>query len=94
MRPTFGMLPGNGSPSAFMYIPYLEMATTQILEAKSDTPLSDPYDSWNPMDQFHHRRRTLDQFWYKSLDTEKRDFDQVISRYLRSQGTEGLLVVD
>ena len=100
MRPTFNTMPvilADGlrcSPPAFMYIPYFELDTIQIPEAKSDNHLSDAYDSWKANDHCHHRRRTLDQFWYKSLDTDRRDGDQVMSRYLKTQGTGGLLVVD
>jgi ankyrin repeat protein len=32
-----------------------------------------------------HPRRTLDQFLYHSFDTEKRDIDQVVYRYLRDK---------
>lgn len=100
MRPTFDMMSeiekygDRCSAPAFMYIPYLELDTIQTPKAKSDTPLSDAYDSWKANDHRQHRRRTLDQFWYKGLDTDRRDGDQVMSRYLKSQGTEGLLVVD
>jgi len=37
----------------------------------------------------HHPRRTLDQFYYHSIDTKARDNDQIVS-----YGTEKLLMVD
>jgi Mg2+ and Co2+ transporter CorA len=43
-----------------------------------------------------HPRRTLDQFLYHSFDTEKRDVDQVVYRYLRDklQGELKVYMVD
>lgn len=95
MRPTFRRLVGYDRSKVYMYLPYLELDTTQGTQVGRNTLLSEAYDSWKASDHCHHRRRTLDQFLYKSLDTRKRDSDQVMSRYLRNNhGTEGLLVVD
>jgi hypothetical protein len=35
-----------------------------------------------------HVRRTLDQFYYYAMDTEKRDEDQVVYRYCKSREKE------
>ena len=94
MRPIFSQLPGDDKSKMFMYMPYLELDTTQETKAGGNTPISKAYDSWDANDHFHHRRRTLDQFWYKSLDTNRRDGDQVMSRYLKDRHIRGLLVVD
>jgi ankyrin repeat protein len=94
MRPTFGQVYEADMTTFYLYMPYLELELTRISTVDTNTPLSEAYDSWSENEHFHHRRRTLDQFWYKSLDTKKRDCTQVMSHYLLGQSIEGLLMVD
>lgn len=50
---------------------------------KRDEYLHQAYRAWDTEGFLLHTRRTLDQFWYKSIDTGFRDDDQVVGRYQR-----------
>jgi Mg2+ and Co2+ transporter CorA len=46
-----------------------------------DQKLHQAYSQWKKNDYCLHVRRTLDQFWYRNVDTAVRDGDQVVQRY-------------
>lgn len=46
-----------------------------------DAQLHQAYSQWKTNDYCLHVRRTLDQFWYRNVDTGVRDGDQVVQRY-------------
>ena len=46
-----------------------------------DAKLHQAYAQWKRNDYCLHVRRTLDQFWYRNVDTGVRDGDQVVQRY-------------
>jgi ankyrin repeat protein/Mg2+ and Co2+ transporter CorA len=52
---------------------------------KRDVLLHDAYGAWKANHYGLHMRRTLDQFWYRNVDTSQRDDDQVVLRYQQKQ---------
>ena len=52
-----------------------------------DQKLHQAYAQWKKNDYCLHVRRTLDQFWYRNVDTAVRDGDQVVQRYQAKEKT-------
>jgi ankyrin repeat protein len=50
-----------------------------------DAQLHEAYSLWKANDYCLHVRRTLDQFWYRDIDTRVRDGDQVVQRYQKKE---------
>jgi ankyrin repeat protein/Mg2+ and Co2+ transporter CorA len=50
-----------------------------------DAQLHQAYSQWKTNDYCLHVRRTLDQFWYRNVDTRVRDGDQVVQRYQQKE---------
>jgi len=50
-----------------------------------DAQLHKAYSQWRTNDYCLHVRRTLDQFWYRNVDTRVRDGDQVVQRYQKKE---------
>jgi ankyrin repeat protein/Mg2+ and Co2+ transporter CorA len=50
-----------------------------------DLRLHQAYSNWKANDYGLHIRRTLDQFFYRNVDTRQRDDDQVVLRYQRRE---------
>jgi ankyrin repeat protein len=50
-----------------------------------DIHLLKAYSNWDANDYGLHIRRTLDQFFYRNVDTRLRDDDQVVLRYQRKE---------
>jgi ankyrin repeat protein/Mg2+ and Co2+ transporter CorA len=53
-----------------------------------DVRLHQAYAEWKTNDYCLHVRRTLDQFWYRNVDTRERDKNQVVQRYQRKEQKE------
>jgi ankyrin repeat protein/Mg2+ and Co2+ transporter CorA len=53
-----------------------------------DAQLHQAYAEWKTNDYCLHVRRTLDQFWYRNVDTRERDRNQVVQRYQRNEQKE------
>jgi ankyrin repeat protein/Mg2+ and Co2+ transporter CorA len=53
-----------------------------------DAQLHQAYAEWKTNDYCLHVRRTLDQFWYRNVDTRERDRNQVVQRYQRKERKE------
>lgn len=70
----------------------------QDAETRRDDRLRQVYLDWDGNDFLHHARRTLDQFWYKGIDTHDRDDDQVVGRfqerYTAQKSAIDMLMVD
>lgn len=59
-----------------------------------DEQLHQAYRASNTNDFLLHTRRTLDQFWYKSIDTSYRDDDQVLGRYQKKHQERDKTAID
>jgi ankyrin repeat protein/Mg2+ and Co2+ transporter CorA len=57
-------------------------------QLKRDARLHQAYSEWKTNDYCLHVRRTLDQFWYRNVDTRERDKNQVVQRYQRKERKE------
>jgi ankyrin repeat protein/Mg2+ and Co2+ transporter CorA len=53
-----------------------------------DLRLHQAYSNWKANDYGLHIRRTLDQFFYRNVDTRQRDDDQVVLRYQRRENVK------
>ena len=53
-----------------------------------DFRLHQAYSTWKANDYGLHIRRTLDQFFYRNVDTRQRDDDQVVLRYQRKENVK------
>ena len=53
-----------------------------------DVRLHKAYSDWTANDHGLHIRRTLDQFWYRNVDTRQRDDDQVVLRYQQKENRD------
>jgi Mg2+ and Co2+ transporter CorA len=58
---------------------------TQSSDRGRDAQLHKAYSRWKTNDYCLHVRRTLDQFWYRNVDTRVRDGDQVVQRYQKKE---------
>jgi ankyrin repeat protein len=82
---------------AFLFLPYLALESKRNVNAMDErsertiTPgdrdirLHQAYFDWKANDYGLHIRRTLDQFFYRNVDTRQRDNDQVVLRYQRKE---------
>ena len=89
--------PANEAFRAFLFLPYLALESERNVKAMHDrsertvTPgdrdirLHQAYSDWEANDYGLHIRRTLDQFFYRNVDTRQRDDDQVVLRYQRKE---------
>lgn len=58
---------------------------TESQDRGRDAQLHQAYSQWKTNDYCLHVRRTLDQFWYRNVDTRVRDGDQVVQRYQKKE---------
>lgn len=68
----------------------VEQSDRQVTASPSedrDARLLQAYSDWKANDYGLHIRRTLDQFFYRNVDTRQRDDDQVVLRYQRNNNS-------